>query len=194
MIGINLLPVREWKKRESVRRQISVFFLSLVLLVVGLIGAGSTIQGKVMLQRNELQALEAQKKKLAYVDKKIKQVKAKTKEVENKFVSIEKLQQGRTFAVQALDEIVTSLPLNRIWLTNLQLNANSISLSGVALDNHTIALFMRRLDASAMCSRVRLKSSKQKNIQGHNLMQFSLTLNITQPKPKTETTASKKKK
>ncbi len=193
MISINLLPVREWKKREAVRRLVSVFFLSLVLLLVGLIAVGSTIQGKVIMQRNELRELEAKKRKLAYVDKKLKQVQAKTKEVENKFASIEKLQQGRTFAVQALDEIVTSLPLNRIWLTKLQLSGNHMNLSGIALDNHTIALFMRRLDASSMCSKVKLKSSKQKKVQGHNLMQFSLALNVEPPKPKTEPSAKKKK-
>ena len=181
MISINLLPVREWKKRESVRKQISVFFLSLILLLVGLLGAGSTIQGKVMMQRQELKALEAQKKKLAYVNKKIQAVKQKTKEVENKFSSIEKLQQDRTFAVQALDEIVTSLPLNRLWLTSLQLSGGNMNLAGVALDNHTVALFMRRLDASAMCSGVKLKSSKLKVVQGHNLMQFALSLKISPP-------------
>ncbi len=186
MIRINLLPVREWKKRESVRKQISIFILSLALLLVGLLAIGSTIQGKVMMQRQELKELRAEKKKLAYVNKKIKAVKQKTKEVENKFSSIEKLQQGRTFAVQALDEIVTSLPLNRLWLTSLKLSGGRMELSGIALDNHTVALFMRRLDASAICSNVKLKSSRLKAIQGHNLMQFDLSLKISlQKKNKT---------
>lgn len=182
MIRINLLPVREWKKRESVRKQISIFFLSLALLLVGLLAAGSTIQGKVMIQRQELKSLEAQKQKLAYVNKKISAVNKKTREVENKFASIEKLQQGRMFTVQALDEIVTSLPLNRLWLTNLQFNNGNMNLSGIALDNHTVALFMRRLDASAICSNVKLKNSKLKTVQGHNLMGFSLSLKMSLPK------------
>ncbi len=189
MIRINLLPVREWKKRESVRKQISIFFLSLVLLLVGLLAVGSTIQGKVMMQRQELKSLEEQKKKLAYVNRKINAVKSKTKEVENKFSSIEKLQQGRIFTVQALDEIVTSLPLNRLWITSLQFNGGNMNLSGVALDNHTVALFMKRLDASAMCSRVKLKNSNLKKVQGHDLMQFSLSLTVTplEKKDKPET-------
>ena len=189
MIRINLLPVREWKKRESVRKQISIFFLSLLLLLVGLLAVGSTIQGKVMMQRQELKSLEEQKKKLAYVNRKINAVKSKTKEVENKFSSIEKLQQGRIFTVQALDEIVTSLPLNRLWITSLQFNGGNMNLSGVALDNHTVALFMKRLDASAMCSRVKLKNSNLKKVQGHDLMQFSLSLAVTplEQKDKPET-------
>lgn len=192
MIRINLLPVREWKKRESVRKQVSVFFLSLVLLLVGLLAVGSTIQGKVIIQRQELKVLETEKKKLAYVNKKINAVNQKNKEVENKFVSIEKLQQGRMFTVLSLDELVTSLPLNRIWLTKLNFNNGNMNLSGVALDNHTVALFMRRLDASAICSNVKLKNSRLTSIQGHDLMEFSLSLSISPPKARESKTEKKK--
>ncbi len=180
MISINLLPVREWKKRESVRRQISIFFLSIFLLLAGLLAVGSTIQGKVMMQRQELKKLQAQKRKLAYVNRKIRSVQQTRKEVESKFKSIEKLQEGRTFAVKAIDEIVTALPLNRLWLTSLRLDKQSMSLAGVALDNHTIALFMKRIETSPVYSKVKLKNSEQKNIQGHNLMDFALDITIKQ--------------
>ncbi len=192
MISINLLPVREWKKRESVRKQISIFFLSLVLLLVGLLAVGSTIQGKVMMQRQELKELEEQKRKLAYVNKKILSVKQKSNEVESKFKSIEKLQKGRVFAVKAIDEIVTSLPINRLWLTDLYLGQNTMNLSGIALDNHTIALFMKRIETSPLYSKVRLKNSEQKTIQGHNLMEFSLDITINQADNKKKSEEKKK--
>ena len=178
MIEINLLPVREWKKREAVRKQISIFILSLLLLVVALAAIGFAIQGKVAVQRSELRKLEERRAKLAFVDKKIAQFKKKKKEVEIKFDAIEKLQQGRTRSVKILDEIVTALPINRMWLTELKLQKNLLQLSGIALDNHTVALFMRRLEASKFVKKVRLKNTSRKNIEGHELMQFDLRVDL----------------
>ncbi len=195
MIQINLLPVREWRKKEAVRQQISIFALSLILLIVGLLAAGLTIQGKVRAQRQELATLEKNKAKFAYVNKKIEKVNKKRKQVENKFKAIEKLQEGRTTTVKILDEIVSSVPIDRLWLTKLKLKENNIQLGGVALDNHTVALFMRRLETSPMCRSVNLINTKQKSIQGHALMEFGLQLNIqAQQKNDTDNKLTKRAK
>ncbi|HID98065.1 MAG TPA: hypothetical protein EYP57_07755 [Thermodesulfobacteriaceae bacterium] len=176
MIKINLLPVREWRRREAVRQQISIFILIFILLLTGLLAAGMVTQGKLRSQKRELAALEARKAKLAYVNKKIKVLNAKRKEVENKFVAIEKLQEGRTYTVKVMDEIVSLLPIDRIWLTNLKFRKNRLEMEGVALDNHTVALFMQRMDASPMFGRVTLKNTMQKGIQGHDLMKFGISV------------------
>jgi len=180
VISINLLPVREWKKRESVRKQVSVYFLSILLLLCLLFAAGFTIQGKISSQRAELKRLEAEKAKLAYVNRKIKQVQQKNKEIETKFKAIEKLQQGRTRTVRVLDEVVSSLPIDRLWLTKLDLKGPNLKLSGIALDNHTVALFMRRLQAAAIFKKVRLGTTHRKKVKGHDLMEFDLNVNIAE--------------
>ncbi len=178
MIAINLLPVREWKKREAVRQQVSIFFLSIVLLLSGLFAVGFGIQGKISAQRAELKRLEAKKAKLAYVNKKIRKVQQKNKEIETKFEAIEKLQQGRTRTVRVLDDVVSSLPIDRLWLTKLDLKDTNLKLSGVALDNHTVALFMRRLQATPTFKKVRLSATHRQEVQGHDLMAFDLSINI----------------
>ena len=195
MIRINLLPVREWRRKEAVRRQISIFALSLILLIVGLLATGLTIQGKVRAQRQELASLEENKAKFAYVNKKIERVNKKRKQVENKFKAIEKLQEGRTTTVKILDEIVSSIPIDRLWLTKLSLKKNNVQLDGVALDNHTVALFMRRLGTSPMCRSVNLINTRQKSIQGHALMEFGLQVNIqTQQKNDNDNKVTKRAK
>jgi len=177
MIQINLLPVREWRRKEAVRQQISIFALSLTLLIVGLLAIGLTIQGKVRAQRQEVASLEKNVAKYAYVNKKIKKINKEQKQVKNKFKAIEKLQEGRTATVKILDEIVSSIPIDRLWLTELSLKENNVQLRGVALDNHTVALFMRRLETSPMCKSVNLINTRQKSIQGHALMEFGLQMN-----------------
>ena len=161
-----------------VSRQISVFILFLILLTVALLAVGLTIQGKVAAQRQELTSLEEKKAKFAYVNKKIERINKKRKQVEDKFKAIEKLQEGRTTTVKILDEIVTSIPIDRLWLTRLSLKEKNVQLNGIALDNHTVALFMRRLETSPMCRSVNLIKTKQKSIQGHALMEFGLQVNI----------------
>ncbi len=180
MITVNLLPVRQWKKREAVRRQVSIFFLSFILLLVGLLAIGFTIQGKVSAQRKELKRLEAQKRRLSYVNKKIALAKKKSKEIETKFQAIEKLQKGRTNTVKIMDEVVTCLPIDRLWLKKLDLKAGRLALSGIALDNHTVALFMRRLDASQLIKKVKLVNTRRQKIKGHDLMQFDITADLVQ--------------
>ena len=178
MIQINLLPVREWRRKEAIRQQISIFVLSLILLIVVLLAVGLTIQGKVRAQRQELALLEKDVAKYAYVNKIIQTVNEKRKKIEDKFKAIETLQEGRTTTVRILDEIVSSIPIDRLWLTDLSLKENNLKLNGVALDNHTVALFMRRLETSSMCGSVNLINTTQKSIQGHALMQFGLQINI----------------
>jgi type IV pilus assembly protein PilN len=177
MIQINLLPVRELRRKEAVRQQISIFVLSLILLIVGLLAAGLTIQGKVAAQRQDLASLEEKKAEFAYVSKKIERVNKKQEQIEDKFKAIERLQEGRTTTVKILDEIVSSIPIDRLWLTELSLKENNVQLGGVAMDNHTVALFMRRLETSPMFGLVNLISTTQKSIQEHTLMQFGLQVN-----------------
>lgn len=182
MININLLPVREWRKKESVRKQVSIYVLSLILILVALFATGITFQGKVHMQRQELSKLEQEKRKLGYVKKKINEVKGARQEVEEKFKAIEKLQQGRTLTVRLLDELVTSIPIDRVWLDKLNLTHSNINLSGFALDNHTVALFMRRLDSSPLLGRVRLSKTTASKVKGHELTRFQLSIDVMSAK------------
>ncbi len=178
MIQINLLPVREWRRKEAVRQQISTFALSLILLIVGLLAVGLTVQGRVGAQRQVLASLEENIANFGYVSEQIERVNKKQEQIEDKFKAIERLQEGRTTTVRILDEIVSSIPIDRLWLTELSLKENNVQLGGVAMDNHTVALFMRRLETSPMCGSVNLISTTQKSIQEHALMQFGLQVNI----------------
>ena len=184
MIRINLLPVREWKRREAVRQQISLFFLTLLLLLTVLLAAGISIQTRLMSTEDEFEDLKAQKTKLAYVEKRLQAAAARRKEIENKFSAVESLERGRDLAVRVIDEVVTAIPMDRVWLTSLRVSSNKVSLSGVALDNHTVALFMRRLESSPLFGEVTLSSTTKRTMEGHELMGFGLTIKVNPPKSK----------
>jgi type IV pilus assembly protein PilN len=68
----------------------------------------------------------------------------------------------------------------RMWFTVLSVNGNSISLGGIALDERTIADFMKRLETKGGYANVTLKSLQRKEIKGKslNLKSFNLSLNL----------------
>ncbi|MDA8162721.1 MAG: PilN domain-containing protein [Desulfobacteraceae bacterium] len=187
MIRINLLPVREWQKRETARQYLSVFFLSFILLLTILGGLWITVQNILSSQRQAFNALEADKAKLSYVGKTLSDIEARRKAIKEKFVAIEALQKDRAIAVRIFDQIAGSVPADRLWLTGIVFKDQGLKLNGVALDNQTVALFMRRLETVPIFHSVNLTSTKRKPYQGQNLMDFEVQLLV-----KTAEDASKK--
>lgn len=195
MIRINLLPVREWRKKEILRRQISIFFLSLVLVFVGCLAVGITLRAKVSAVREAHAKLEERKKQLDYVDKTIKDLQAKSQEIENKFAAIEELQRGRTLTLEILDYMSSVIPGERMWISKVNLKDKRLVLTGFALDNHTVAFFMSRLEPFKLFKTVTLTSiakrpydeheakargSKQ-NADVQELMNFEIAVDIEVP-------------
>lgn len=60
MIRINLLPFRVARKRENIRQQVSIFLLSLILVIVGLTWYTLGIDRRVTQKQSEIQRLDAE--------------------------------------------------------------------------------------------------------------------------------------
>jgi type IV pilus assembly protein PilN len=83
-----------------------------------------------------------------------------------------------------LHEIASTIPIDRLWITNLSLKGNNLNIKGVAMDNHTVALFMRRLEASKLFQIVNLTNvhrqlQAKKNNPQEELMIFDLNIEIS---------------
>lgn len=190
MIKINLLPVREWRRREQVRLQITIFVLSVIFLISCLASASIFLKGQVYSKRQQKEKLEAKKKELDIVEKTIAQLKAKAEEVEGKFNTVEGLQKERTLLIEALDAIVSVIPEEKMWFEKLTLKGGSLQLSGIALDNQTIAAFMKKMEGLSAVKSVGLNSIKRTiydvsvdkkgnaKAGGYELMEFSLAISI----------------
>jgi len=193
MIRINLLPVREWRKREQLRKEISLFFLSLALVATILLAVGVIIQGRLISQRAQVRNLEGRKAQLAHVNKEIAEADRKKQEIENKFTAIEELQAERMKTVKVLDEIAQAVPADRLWITELSLKNQDFRVTGVAMDNHTVALFMNRLGSSELIGPVNLASVKRQAVEGQDLMGFEVTGGVKRPSAPEDTTKAPKK-
>ncbi|MCD4717635.1 MAG: PilN domain-containing protein [Desulfobacterales bacterium] len=196
MIKINLLPFRAARRKENIRRQLTVYVLSVVLvfLVAGYLFLDVTTTLSAL--ANEKAAQKKELNKYADTIKKIKAIEKKVAEIEEKLNVIKELEKNKTGPVRLLDEIAMAIPKDRLWLKSIQEKKGSLSLVGTAMDNDTVAIFMTNLEKSPQITSVDLKSTKLQNLKAYklNVSNFSLTCKTYSFKEKKKTTTKKRRR
>jgi len=169
MIRINLLPFRAARKKENIRRQLMIYGLSVVCLfcVMGL--AFINLKSTLSDVKKEKEDIEVKLKSYEQTIKKIGELEKKIKEIRAKLEVIRELERNKTGPVHLLDEIALAVPREKLWLSGMKENRGSLTLTGTAMDNETIALFMTNLEKSEYISGVDLQSAKLRNIPEYKL-------------------------
>lgn len=181
MIRINLLPIKEIKRKLRLRNEVLLFAASLlgVLLVLASITLGMARKANTL--NEEIKALEDKRNSVDRIVKQIDKLQKDKKTLETKLEAVEKLKSESQLMVHVLDEIANRTPAASMWLTSLKVSGNSLQLSGVALDNATIAQYMKALEASDYFGPAELANASQTVVAGQKLKSFSLTMAITPP-------------
>ena len=196
MIKINLLPFRAARRKENIRRQITIYVLSVVLVLVAVGYFFLNLTGTLSDLADEKAAQKRELAKYADTIKKIKAIEKKVAQIEKKLGVINELEKNKTGPVRLLDEVALAIPKDRLWLKSLQEKKGTLSLSGTAMDNDTVALFMDNLEKSRQITSVDLKSTKLQNLKSYklNVSNFSLTCKTYSFKSKTKKKAKTKRK
>jgi len=184
MIRVNLLPVRAARKKENVRRQVSIFFLTIFFgicamgyLFLSLSGTIGELNDQISNARQELTELQA-------ISRKVKEIQDKLNKLNAKMDIIQKLDTNRTGSVRVMDSLTGLVVAQKMWLTNLNEAGGRMTLNGVAVDNKTIADFMRRLEGSPYFDQVNLVSSKQVGMgEGRKFNGFNINCQVSVLKP-----------
>ncbi len=184
MLKINLLPVRQLKKRAKAKTQLFGIIFLFILVLALLAGVGFLQARNIKSLESTVAELTAEKRTYDPILKEMEILKKAKLELERKTSVIENLEADSSLTVRVLDEVATIVDNNRMWITSLKHQQSSLTLVGVALDNQTIAQFMDNLKASPFVQGVSLKSSAIKKISGRNLKAFTLNCSVSQPKPK----------
>ncbi len=179
MIRINLLSDREAIRKETTRQQVSIFILTICLVLVILGG----IQFYQYRQKKELrQNIQYVQKELKELEKKVGEVeryKEAKKELETKLQIIDRLQKGKTLVLQLLDTIGETIP-EKMWLQDLGFKGGKLSMEGYAVDNETIAAFMKQLERTKSFRTVELVLTEKKEVEGVGMKHFSLVAALAQ--------------
>ncbi len=181
MIKINLLPVRQLKKRAKARNQIIGIITGLICLVA-ILGLVSYLQlQKVTVLETSIADLNQEKQKYTPILAKIKKIQTTKQELERKSAVIDQLKSDSSLTVRVLDAVANTIDNERMWLLSLNQQGGSLQLDGVALDNQTVAQFMDNLMSSPIVNSVDLTDSSLKKVAGRDLKSFSLNCAVSQP-------------
>ena len=181
MLKINLLPIRQLKKRAKARNQIFagiILFLS-VLVMLALVGVLQA--GRISTLNDDIAAKEKEKKSFDKVVKELAELEKKRLDLNNKIAIINKLKSDSSLTVRVLDEVSKVIDNNRMWLTSLNQRGSNLKLTGYALDNQTVAQFMDELKTSPYVSSVNLNNSSLKEVAGTDLKEFGLSCTVVIP-------------
>ncbi|HEU4428808.1 MAG TPA: PilN domain-containing protein [Myxococcota bacterium] len=177
MITINLLPVRE-ERRKAWARQFLLIVVAAVGASVGLSAAhhwwyaGEVDSAKQAVARIQ-KDIDGYAPQLAQVEK----FRAAKADIEKKLKVIDELSLARSGPVHLFDEIATHLP-DRMWLTSLEVKGQQLTVQGVSLDNELVALFLTALNASPYFDNVELLETEAKEVDGYKLNAFEMSATL----------------
>jgi type IV pilus assembly protein PilN len=172
MIRINLIRGKRKKRREVNLNFLYLFFP--VLVLAGLVMFHLMITNRIETLQSDIQKANVEIARLKKEIGEVEKFKARKAELQQKVDIISNLQNGRTLPVKVFDAVSASTP-EKCWIDSLSVKGGTISLSGVALNNHTIANFMTSLGQSGRFQKVELGSADQTTSMGVKLMKFNLT-------------------
>jgi type IV pilus assembly protein PilN len=196
MIRINLLPIRRRRAEETIRKEVSIFFLLILfsLAVMGYFHFGHT---------RDISRLSKEKTRLSQEiqrhqgrQKELKELENKKKILVQKLEIIDNLRTNRDLVVHVLDELANRVPADKMWFRRLTQQGNILTIEGVARGNETIAQFMQSLAQSPYieANGVVLNQSRQEVIEEYKLKGFQLTCRIMAPKKPEQGEKQKEKK
>ena len=178
MIYINLLPVRDIKSRIAAKRQIytSLFFLFILILTIGIF---SWYQSSIISELTiENEKIANEKKKYTQILNQIKQLDEEKKILENRIAVIKNLRKDSSITVHVLDEIANLTPSKRMWLKTIDQSSSKLMISGMALDDQTIAKYMDDLDKSDYIKNIVLANTTMDKYAERNLKSFSISCTV----------------
>ena len=177
MIKVNLFPFRAARIKENIRRQVTIYLLSMIFIILASSYFYLDLNNKVNTLREERDVKQKELDSFKDTNIKIAALKKTIAAVEVKLKTIKRLEKGKTGPVKLLDDIAMSVPEDKLWLTTLKEQKGTLILDGTAMDNETVADFMDRLQNTKSINSVQLVRTRQKKIPGFDLSVKDFSLN-----------------
>jgi len=182
MLQINLLPVREARRKADLRQ----YFMQLLLVLIVVCGGVGLFHSRMhdQIQRTEARVAQMQSD-IDQFKPQLQQVEAFKKrksELQKKIDIIDGLDKARAGPVRVLYEIASRTP-DRLWLTSLSTKGRQIRFQGQSLDNELVAMFLRKLGESQYFANVDLNSAKLAETRGLKLVRFEINADLVDGTP-----------
>jgi type IV pilus assembly protein PilN len=172
-------------KKEDKRGTYTVqglLFVSSLFLTIGFCfliqsKAGSELEN----MRGEKMTLQNKLGKLKEKTKKVEGLEEKRRTLKEKLTTIATLKLKKHGPVHVLDDLNSAVP-ERVWITSVkEKSGGAIEVSGIALDNQTIAQFIKDLEKSDFFQKVEPIVTKQIVFEDVKLKEFTLAAETSTP-------------
>lgn len=180
MIRINLLPVREARRKADLQQQLMMLGAALVGALVLCAVFHQTVASQVRSSRARVVQLRQQLQAFKPQQAQMEDFKARRAEIERKLNVIHTLERSRSGPVRVLDELATHMP-ERVWLTHMRTEAGAIQLEGMSLDNELVARLLTALGNSPYFAEVELESTELKTVDELKLNTFEIRARLSSP-------------
>jgi type IV pilus assembly protein PilN len=187
MIRINLLPFRAARKKENIRRQVFIFVSLFILIALALIYYNMMLGNKVAALQEKVDEARTELNRTMKAAKEVDQIKKQIETLKTKMAIIAKLEKDRTAPVEFVEEMSRLVVADKMWLTQLKEDSQSVRMGGLALDNKTVAVFLRRLEESPLFAEIDLRQIQQTEREEVSLKSFDIECRkagVEPPKPK----------
>ncbi|MBW2268802.1 MAG: PilN domain-containing protein [Deltaproteobacteria bacterium] len=180
MLTINLLPVREARRKAGLRQ----YFMQLLLVMI-IVGGGvglfhSRLMEKSQRTQGRVTQMQSDIEQFAPQVAQVAAFKQRKSELEKKIDVIDGLDKARSGPVRIMDELASRTP-DRLWLTRISTRGDTIALEGQSLDNELVALFLRSLGESDYFAGVDLGAAKLGEEDGLKLVHFDIDAKLVSP-------------
>ena len=175
MIRINLLQFRSARTKENIRRQLSISLLVVIMTLVSLFGVHLLLSNQIDDLNSRIKIATAELEKYDKINREIEDIKKKLDNLNKKMDVIRQLEANRYEPVRLMEILTQTVIEKRMWFTALDAKADVVNISGVAMDDKTVADFMVRLEGCGLFSAVSLKTLKQVEVQKTSLKSFEIS-------------------
>lgn len=195
MIRVNLFPFRAARIKENIRRQVSYYFGSVIVILLAMTWFFIGFTREINSLTNERERITNELATYKDTNAKIKDLKETIADIEAKLKTIKELEKVKTGPVKLLDDIATSVPKDKLWLASLRESKGTLMLEGTAMDNETVADFMDKLQSTGTINSVELVRTRQRKVPGVDLSlkDFALRCLTYAHKPPAAPEAKKKR-
>lgn len=177
MITINLLPVREERRKASARH----FLLLMSAAVAASVALSAAhhwwYRSEVAAEKDAATRIQKEIDGYAPQLAQVEKFRAAKADIEQKLSVIDELSVARSGPVHLFDEVATHLP-DRMWLTQMDVEGQKLTIEGVSLDNELVALFLTAMNASPYFENVELLETQAKDVDGYKLNAFEMSATL----------------
>ncbi|MFP4315320.1 MAG: PilN domain-containing protein [Desulfovibrionales bacterium] len=181
MIRINLLPKQKRVSVSNVEKEVVLYVLLVILMIVGSFSVNVWVTQRLDVLRAEVSSKQSLRNSLRAKVNKVNEIKKELADIERKIQIIKEVRDKQGLPIRYVDEVVRTLPAEKIWFESFTLNEDgSISIRGVSVDNQAFALYVQNLRSSPFISSVVTQRTSRREIQGLGLVEFSCNI-VAQP-------------